>query len=232
MPIDSVASPALSSAAATARVVEAVLEAIAQARLPAGTRLPEEPLAALFGVSRAVVREALKSLAERGILVLLPHRGAAVATPTAEEAEQCYAARALIEGAMAAELAQNITAADIRRLRAHIARQQETLAAGARREHLRLMGEFHQLLAALHGNAVLAELLDRLITRTSLMTALFPPASQACAVEDHVALVDALARGDAEAARAVASAHLRGNHTRLRPDAARRPVDLRAALLG
>jgi DNA-binding GntR family transcriptional regulator len=214
-----------------ARIVAAVLEAVAAGRLPAGARLPEEPIAALFGTGRAAVREALKALAERGVVVLLPHRGATVAAPTAEEAAQCYAARALIEGAMAAELAEHVTAADIRRLRAHVARQRETLGPGARREHLRLMGEFHQLLAALHGNAVLAETLDRLITRTSLMTALFPPASQACAVEDHEALVDALARGDGADARRLASAHLLGNHTRLRPQRPREPLDLRAALL-
>jgi DNA-binding GntR family transcriptional regulator len=216
--------------AAIARIVQAVLEAVAHGRLPAGTRLREEALAGIFGVGRGPVREALKALAERGVVVIMPNRGAAIASPSAEEAEQSYAARALIEGAMAAELAQHVTAADIRRLRAHLARQKETLAAGERREHLRLMGEFHQLLAALHGNAVLAETLDRLITRTSLMTALYPPASQGCAIADHEKLIRALARGDAEAARRLASDHLRGNHARLRP-AARPPVtDLAAAL--
>ena len=200
-----------------APIVERVLEALAQGRLPPATRLREESLATLFHTNRAVVREALRDLAERGVVVILRNRGATIASPTPEEAQQCYAARALIEGAMAEELASHITAADIRRLREHLARQRATLAAGERREHLRLMGEFHQLLAALHGNAVLAEALDRLITRTSLMTALHPPDSQACAVDDHAALIDALAAGDAGLARRLAADHLRGNHVRLRP---------------
>jgi DNA-binding GntR family transcriptional regulator len=183
----------LSSTTGAARILDAVQEALAAGRLPAGTRLREEALAAIFACGRGPVREALKALAE---------------------------------------LARDITAADIRRLREHLARQAATLAAGERREHLRLMGEFHRLLAALHGNAVLAEALDRLITRTSLMTALFPPDSQACAVDGHAALIDALARGDAEAARALASDHLRGNHARLKPRVPAGPVDVRAALLG
>ena len=53
--------------AAIARIVQAILEAVAHGRLPAGTRLREEALATIFGVGRGPVREALKALAERGV---------------------------------------------------------------------------------------------------------------------------------------------------------------------
>lgn len=218
-------------AAAAARVVEAVQEALVQGRLAGGTRLPEETLAQIFACGRSAVREALRVLAERGVVLLLPNRGATVFNPTPEEARQTYAARALMEGAMAAELAERITPAGIRQLRAHLARQRAALAQGARREHLRLMGEFHQLLAALHGNAILAETLDRLIARTSLVNALYPPESQVCAVEDHAAMIEALAVGDAEGARQLAAAHLFANLSRLRHMAPGAPMpDLEAAL--
>lgn len=210
-----------------ARIVEAMQEAVANGLLPAGTRLREGELAKLFMTSRAVVREALKALAERGLVVIVPNRGAAISNPSPDEARQCYAARALLEGAMVAELAQIVTAADIRRLRDHVASQRETLAAGQRREHLKLMGDFHRLLAEIYGNAELNFALDRMITRTSLMTALFPPESQGCAINDHLELIDALTRGDVEAARRIASEHLHSNHARLRPPATRASVDLR-----
>lgn len=211
-------------------IVESVQEAVARGLLPAGTRLREGELAALFATSRAIVREALKALAERGLVVIVPNRGAAIPNPSPDEARQCYAARALLEGAMVAELAQIVTAADIRRLRDHVVRQQQTLDAGERREHLKLMGDFHRLLAELYGNGELTLALDRMITRTSLMTALFPPESQGCAINDHLALIKALTRGDGEGARRIASKHLRSNHARLRPPTSRTTVDLRSVL--
>ncbi len=203
-------------AAAAAAIVGAVQEALAQGRLAGGTRLREEALAQVFGCSRTAVRDALRVLAERGVVFILPNRGATVSDPTPEEVRQSSAARALIAGAMAAELAQHITAADIRRLRDHLARQRETLARGALSEHLRLMAEFHHVLAALHGNVVLAELLDRVVARTSLAHALHPPEHHGCAVEGHAALIEALAAGDAEAARRLAEGHLMANLSRLR----------------
>lgn len=231
MPSDTLAPRPLQSILVSAKIVDAILEAIAHGRLTAGTRLREEEIASLFATSRAAVRAALKALAERGVAVLQPNRGASVASPTADEVTQTYAARALIEGAMAADLAQHITAADIRKLREHIDAQRRTNDSGARREHLRLMGDFHALLAALHGNPVVAETLERLVARTSFMTALFPPKTQVCAIDDHVALVDALAKGDGAAAQHLASKHMMDNRARLRVALGKPTGDLRAALL-
>ena len=213
-----------------ARIVDSVLEALAAGRLPAGTRLREEALAGLFATSRTVVRDALKELALRGVVALAPNRGAAIAHPSPEDAADAYAARALIEGAMMEDLAQHVTAADIRRLDAHVAEQKRTLAEGDRRTHLRLMGEFHMLLARLHGNATLATVLEGMIARTSLMTALYPPDSQGCAIDDHEALVRHLARGEGREARAVAAHHLLGNRARLRMPARPPVTDLAAVL--
>lgn len=225
------ASRPLQASLVSARIVDAILEAIANGRLTAGSRLREEEIAGICGASRAAVRDALKALAERGVVMLQPNRGARVASPTEEEVTQTYAARALIEGAMAADLAQHITAADIRRLREHIAAQRSTHDGGARREHLRLMGEFHTMLGALYGNPVVADALERLIARTSFMTALFPPESQICAIEDHVAIVDALAKGDSATAQRLAAKHLMDNRARLRRTASVPAENLRAALL-
>ncbi|MBN9498786.1 MAG: GntR family transcriptional regulator [Alphaproteobacteria bacterium] len=231
MPADTLAPRPLQAALVSAKIVDAVLEAIAHGRLTAGTRLREEEIAGIFGASRAAVREALKALAERGVAVLQPNRGARVASPTEDEVTQTYAARALIEGAMAADLAQHITAADIRKLREHIGAQRRTNDSGERREHLRLMGDFHTLLATLHGNPVVTETLERLVARTSFMTALFPPPTQICAIDDHVAMVDALAKGDGALAQRLASKHMMDNRARLRVAASAQTADLRAALL-
>ena len=131
---------------------------------------------------------------------------------------------------MAAELAQHITAATCAAC-ASTARPGGGRGRQRRREYLRLMGDFHRVLARLHGNRVLAATLDRIIARTSLMTALYPPESASCAIDDHVALIEGLAAGDAEAARRIAAGHLLENLRRLRPRPPAPPVDLHAALL-
>ena len=69
-----------------------------------GTRLPQEALAAEFGVSRTPVREALRKLQASGVVEVLPNRGAVVRGPSAREIRESYEVRTELEG-LAAELA-------------------------------------------------------------------------------------------------------------------------------
>src|SRR5277367_5838971 len=108
-----------------AGIVDAVLDAIAEGRLPSGTKLGEDRLSRIYAVGRRVVREALKELRFIGVVELLPNRGAFVAQPTPRDAEDVYAARRIIETAIVADLARHCTANDIRSLRQHLARQRD-----------------------------------------------------------------------------------------------------------
>jgi DNA-binding GntR family transcriptional regulator len=72
--------------------------------LPVGGRLRQEHLAERFNVSRTPIREALRVLHERGLVVLIPNRGAIVRRPTPREIRDAYAIRAELEG-LGAELA-------------------------------------------------------------------------------------------------------------------------------
>jgi DNA-binding GntR family transcriptional regulator len=69
-----------------------------------GSRLPQERLAAEFGVSRTPIREALRKLQASGIVEVQPNRGAIVRGATAREIRDAYEVRAELEG-LAAELA-------------------------------------------------------------------------------------------------------------------------------
>ena len=63
-----------------------VLGAIVEHRLPPGTKLGEERLAKVFGVSRTQIRQVLERLAHDRIATVVPNRGAFVSSPTVEEA--------------------------------------------------------------------------------------------------------------------------------------------------
>jgi DNA-binding GntR family transcriptional regulator len=80
-----------------ARIAEHLRHDILRAKLPAGTALRQEAVAATFGVSHIPVREALKMLGEQGLVTIDPHRGARVTTYTAELIVSTLETRALLE---------------------------------------------------------------------------------------------------------------------------------------
>ena len=192
------------------RVFAAVHEAVLDHRLPPGTKLKEIALAELFGVTRAVVRKALARLAHLRLVELRPNRGAVVASPTAGEARDLFAARRAIEGAIVASLASGVTREQLRELRAMTRLEREAYAAGDARRGLKLSVEFHRVLARMAGNAVLAEFLDQLVARTPLVVLAHqgPATDSACSIDEHSEVVAALAAGDGAHAVATMGAHL------------------------
>ena len=85
------------SSAGDERVYRTITESVLSQRLVPGTKLPEMPLASLFGVSRAVVRRALQRLENDHLVELRPNRGAIVAMPTPEETRTIFEARRVLE---------------------------------------------------------------------------------------------------------------------------------------
>ena len=77
----------------TARLRDAILEG----RLSDGERIVERDLAEQLGVSRGPIRDAFKQLEHEGLVVVLPRRGARVATLTAEDAVEVLALRKALE---------------------------------------------------------------------------------------------------------------------------------------
>ena len=82
-----------------------MLNAILEHRLRPGTQLVEERLAAVFGVSRTKIRQAIARLAHDGIVTVFPNRGAFVTSPGRDEAREVFEARRLIEPGLVRRLA-------------------------------------------------------------------------------------------------------------------------------
>ncbi len=78
-------------------IYQALMTAIVEHQLPPGSKLPEEALSEVFGVSRTGIRKVLQRLAAVQMITLTPKRGAQVATPTVEEAQDIFRTRSLIE---------------------------------------------------------------------------------------------------------------------------------------
>ncbi len=191
------------------QIVESILSAVAEHRLPPGTKLGEEHLGEIFGVSRTVIRQALVRLANDRIITLEPNRGAFVAQPTVQEARDVFEARRVIESAVVARLVKAVEPAQLAELRRLIEREDEARAAGDRRALVKLSGEFHLLIAEMAGNGTLTAMLRELVLRSSLVIMLYEIGNRpACPPTEHRELVDAIAARDATAACRIMSEHL------------------------
>lgn len=213
----------------TYRIVTSITQAIVKRQLMPGTKLSEQKLANIYGVSRTLVRQALNQLSRDHLVTLTPARGAHVATPSVEEAQQVFEVRNLLESALVDQLTTRITDEQLNDLRAHLKLEANAIEQHDVSERTRLLGEFHVLLAKQHGNAVLAELLLDLLNRSSLIALMYQSSSSAeRSHQEHVALVDALAHRDSQTVKDLMSQHLHNVESQLRFDT--QPSDLSAVL--
>ncbi|WP_328902783.1 GntR family transcriptional regulator [Streptomyces sp. NBC_00441] len=185
-------------------VCTAIRDDIVSGVFERGSRLTEEVLARRYGVSRVPVREALRTLESEGFVVTRRHAGACVAEPTEQEAADLLEVRMLLEPLSAARAAQRRTDAHLKVLRGLVRLGQERARRGEGEDLRSLAGWFHETLAQASGSPGLIALLTQLRHKIAWMYAVEQPARPAEAWAEHGALVDAVARGDAERARALA----------------------------
>jgi DNA-binding GntR family transcriptional regulator len=94
-------------------------------------------------------------------------------------------------------------------LEGHVRQEDAAREGGDERVSIRLAGEFHTRLGDMAGNALLARYLGEVVSRTSLILALYGrPHSADCAVNEHREIVAALRARDADTAIAVMDHHL------------------------
>ena len=202
---------------------------ILEHRLPPGTKLGEDRLASIFGVSRARIREVLARLAHEQAVDLYPQRGAFVAKPSKQQAMDVFEARRVIEPAVLGSLIERLTPEKVARLRQHEALEADARRRDDRRAVVRLSGEFHVLLAELAGNTSLIRTMRELSTLTCLIISLYDaPTSDSCLADEHRQITDAVARRDLPRAGKLMLQHLDHIEKSLKLDLNAAEVDLEA----
>jgi DNA-binding GntR family transcriptional regulator len=190
-------------------IYKSLVRAMLEQRLPAGTKLGEERLAEVTGVSRTKVRLVLERLSHDKLVTLIPNRGAFVASPSPEEAAHVLQTRRVVEPEVAAALAENATPGAIRSLRQHIQEEAAARARGDRAATIRLSGDFHVLIAQMVGNPILEKIVSEMVSRTSLIITLYDrPLAKTCPDDDHENLLESFERGDSSKARDIMIHHL------------------------
>jgi DNA-binding GntR family transcriptional regulator len=210
-------------------IYERIYVAILEHRLHPGTKLGEDKMAGIFGVSRARVREVLARLAHEQIVELYPQRGAFVAKPTPEQAMDVFEARRLIEPAVIRRLIATLTSEKVASLRRHQDLEVDARRRDDKRAVVRLSGEFHLLLAELAGNTALTRSMRELSTVTCLVIFLYDaPTATSCRADEHGEIVDAIAKRDVARAERLMLEHLDHIEKSLKLDTTTEEVDLEA----
>jgi DNA-binding GntR family transcriptional regulator len=195
-----------------------ILEAIDTGLYRPGTRLVESELAERFGVSRTPIREALQRLETQSMLTR-DGRSLIVASLDHNQLAELYAVRAELEGFAARLAARHATDEEVRLLRAMV--DEDRLLINDPQALSRANRRFHKQIHLASHNRYLVQQLDLVHRSMALLatTSISFEGRGAQTIEEHAAIVEAIASGDGDAAYSALKAHISTAFlTRLRQD--------------
>jgi DNA-binding FadR family transcriptional regulator len=226
-------------------VVEDLVDAIVSGRIEPGELLPPEgPLSEQFGVSRTVIRESVKRVEEKGLLVIERGRGTQVRPTSAWNIldkvvltslikhddslgilDELSVVRAQLESVMAAEAARTRDDDQLARLDEALQRMRDTIEDQAAFRQADL--DFHSVVMSISGNR-LAESIARTLLDRALESwryhGIDAPDSFGVTMNEHVAVHSAITEGDSVRAQEAMSVHILESWRRRRlPDHAGKP---------
>ena len=175
-----------------------IRDMIVEGVLPPGEKVPERQLCTDFGISRTPLREALKVLANEGLVELQPNRGATVTDLGPDEIRDAFQVMGALE-ALAGELAtRNATTADIEGLRNLTTAMTGCYEKGELPDYFRLNQRIHERLLEIADNTVLRDqhrvLNARILRARYLLNT--SPSGWSRNIDDHLEMIDLLAAGE------------------------------------
>jgi DNA-binding GntR family transcriptional regulator len=147
------------------RVEEVLRQAIIEGRLAPGQRLTERQLTEMTGVSRTLIREALRQLESQGLISVIPNKGPVVRELTVAEGRDLYAIRGVLEGLAARYFVENADEAMAAELSAAIDAVVAAYERGDFPEALKTKNHFYDVLFRGSGSETLSSMLQTLHAR-------------------------------------------------------------------
>ncbi len=191
------------------KIYRKILKAIVEHQLPPGSRLPEDKLSEAFGRSRTGIRKVLQRLALERVVVIEPNKGAHVNRPSEREAEEVLHSRILVEPMLIPEILNNWNKNSSKHFRNIVAEEKAAEKSGELAASIQLTAKFHYELAQLSDNSVIAEFVEQLCNRSSLIIAAYGSnQSVSCDCGNHNELLDLLDNHDSQQAQEWMKRHL------------------------
>jgi len=144
------------------QVLQELRQSIISGRLNPGERLVERELISMMGVSRTVIREALRQLESEGLVAIIPNKGPVVRALTLEEAQDLYAIRAVLEGLAARLFTQHADDAQVQQLDEALLGVADAFDAGDPERILEAKNTFYDVLFAGARSQTLSSMIEML----------------------------------------------------------------------
>ena len=206
---------------------------VLEGELATGEKLDELALAARLGVSRGPVREALRALAETGLVRLEKNRGVFVREVSVAEADEIFEVRAALDRLAGRKLAAAIRPEQLAELRAVVRRMQDAAATGDAEGYHDANLRFHAALIEFAGNAKLIQMYQRLVNELNLFRrhTLAEPKRLRESTLEHQKILALIEHGQADAAGEMLYEHAMESRARVHTLAASVPaaVEVRRA---
>lgn len=192
-------------------VTESIRNAILAGRFQPGDRLPERELCEMTGVSRTLVREALRQLETEQLIKVIPHRGPIVETITPEQADGIYRVREELEGLASQLFAERATPDHLKLLKQAYKELRASHTNDDALNQLKAKNNFYRCLLDGAGNEALTNSLRLLNSQIMLLRSM----SMAAPGRAHKSLAElgdllkALEAKDEKAARKAGGRHVR-----------------------
>lgn len=190
---------------------EALRHAIVSGRYPPGTHLSDRAICEELGVSRSIIREAIRLLAAEGLVMSIPHRGTFVAFMSSAEAVQIYEVRSALEALAGKAFATRASDQERRELRAVVEQIAQDGMAEERGTLLELKQRFYSILLQGSRNAYVARMLDQLLNRNMGLraTSLSDPDRLQQTISELRKIVERIEDRDGEGAAEACREHVR-----------------------
>jgi DNA-binding GntR family transcriptional regulator len=215
MPITGAGLKPIASPSRSAKVVEALREAIYSGRLKPGESIREMPLARDLQVSQTTIREALLQLEHAGLIVRQPNRGTRVTELSPKEIGERVGLRLALEQIAAGEAARRANREHLQELEVRLREISAAVSANAYYEAGQADLEFHRSIWRASGNQTLCRVLDDL----TVPLFAFVSMAQSRALDDlstrtlrHEPILAAIRSGAPSIAREAISAHIVGSY--------------------
>lgn len=177
-------------------IYKEIKQAILKRKLRPNTQLVEDVLAESFGVSRTLIRQALRRLSYEKIVNIVPNKGSFVACPSIEEAEQIINVRRALEIESARLVCKTITDQQINQLEKIINEERNFALAGNKFDSLQLALDFHIEMAEFTRNSYLYRYIEELASLVYVIVTFYGAENLFCGYEDHEEILNAIKQRD------------------------------------
>lgn len=199
-----------------------VRDLIIEGQLAPGEEVSEPMLCELLGVSRTPIREAIRTLAGEGLIVLRPGRSTIVRQFVREEVRGMLDVIAELEAMAARQICATASTAQIQAIAQVHEQMMRHFEAGERLPYYKLNQRVHSMVVEATGNQALMEVHELLQARMKRIRYVGngTPDRWASAAEEHSAMIAALSARNPEAAEAAMRIHIQNTWLRIRDDIA------------